>query len=179
MDDNQIALLIKTNPSDGLHEAIKKYRGLVCVIISKVIGDRKQDIEECIADTFVTLWKSMNEADIINLKGYIVCIARNTAIDRYRMLIKKNIISFDEIEVASDDDIILEYENNDNIHILQSLILEMDEPDREIFIRKYFFFERIREISNQLNIDEILIKNRLYRGKIKLRKLLEERNVTL
>ncbi len=61
---------------------------------------------------------------------------------------------------------------------VQELVAGMDEPDREIFVRRYYLLESIREISRRTELDEIQIKNRLYRGRQKLKKQLEERDIT-
>ena len=179
MEDSNIVLLLKNEPSDGLHEIIKKYRSFVAAITGRILRDNQQDIEECINDTFLSIWKAAGNADnqITNLKGYLACTARNIAINRYRQLAKRNVIDIDEIDLAEENDMLLEFENKSNSIVLQELITVMDEPDREIFIRKYFLFEKVKEIAIQTSLDEIQIKNRLYRGKQKLRKQLEERNV--
>jgi RNA polymerase sigma factor, sigma-70 family len=178
LDDSQIILLLRSKPADGLYEIIKKYRGFVAAVTGRILRGDEQDIEECINDTFLSVWKAFGDENhrIVNLKGYLACTARNTAINRYRQLSKRNVINIDDIDLADESDMLLEFENKNNAIVLQELIAAMDEPDREIFIRKYFLFEKIRDIAARTGLDEIQVKNRLYRGRQKLRKQLEERN---
>ena len=179
MEDSNIVLLLKNKPSDGLYEIIKKYRGFVAVIIGRILRGNQQDVEECIDDTFLSVWKAVGDAenDIKNLKGYLACTARNIAINRYRQLAKRNVVDIDDIDLAEENDLMLVFENKSNSIALQKLIAAMEETDREIFIRKYFLFEKVKDIARQTSLDEVQVKNRLYRGKQKLRKQLEERNV--
>ena len=179
MEDSSIVLLLKNKPSDGLYEMIKKYRSYVAAITGRVLRGNQQDIEECIDDTFLSVWRAAGDAEneIANLKGYLSCTARNIAINRYRQLARLNVIDIDEIDLAEENDMLLEFENKGNAIALQELIAAMGEPDREIFIRKYFLFEKVKDIAIQTRLDEIQIKNRLYRGKQKLRIQLEERNI--
>lgn len=179
MEDNAIVQLLKNKPSDGLYEIIKKYRSFVAAITGRILHGNQQDVEECIDDTFLSVWKAANSEDneILNLKGYLACTARNTAINRYRRVARLNVVDIDDIDLAEDNDMLLEFENKSNAIVLQELISAMDEPDRELMIRKYFLFEKVKYIATQTNLDETQVKNRLYRAKQKLRKQLEERNV--
>ncbi len=179
MEDSKIVQLLKNKPSDGLYEIIKKYRSFVAAITERILRGNQQDVEECIDDTFLYVWKAAGAADneISNLKGYLACTARNTAINRYRQLARLNVVDIDDIDLAEENDMLLEFENKSNAIVLQELIATMGEPDREIMIRKYFLFEKIKDIAIQTNLDESQVKNRLYRTKQKLRKQLEERNV--
>lgn len=179
MEDSEIVLLLKSKPSDGLYEIIKKYRSFVAKITGRILRGNQQDVEECIDDTFLSVWKAAGDtgSEITNLKGYLACTARNTAINRYRKLTRLNVVDIDEIDFAEENDMMLEFENKNNAITLQGLIAAMDEPDREIFIRKYFLFEKVKDIATQTELDEVQVKNRLYRGKQKLRKQLEERDV--
>gem|GEM_PF-5968492 len=45
MEDKAIAVLLIRNPQEGMIELIKKYRGLVGSIVSKVLPGHEEDIE--------------------------------------------------------------------------------------------------------------------------------------
>lgn len=179
MEDKDIILLLKSEPSKGLCEAVSKYHSYAAVIIGRVLGKNAQDAEECLADAFVSVWKiTQNGEEIQNLKGCIAYAARNFAINRYKKLRREQAEDIDGLELPSEDDVVLGFEDSSNTRTVQELVYSMDEPDREIFVRKYFLMESIKEIARRTMLDEIQIKNRLYRGRIKLRRELEERDVT-
>lgn len=179
MDDCEIVSLLKREPSRGLCEAVAKYRCYAAAIIGRVLGNRESDIEECVEDSFVSVWKiSQSGEEIRSLKGCVAFAARNIAINRYKKLHREQAEDIDGLELPSEEDIVLDFENSSNARMVQTLVFSMDEPDREIFVRKYFLMESLKEIAKRTMLDEIQIKNRLYRGRMKLRRQLEERGVT-
>ena len=54
----------------------------------------------------------------------------------------------------------------------------MDEPDRSVFVLRYFYFFSVKDIALELDIDSKKVENILYRKKALLRKLLVERGIT-
>ena len=62
---------------------------------------------------------------------------------------------------------------------LQKTVLAMPEPDREIFIRRHFLLQPVREIAAAVSMNEKQVKNRLYQSRLKLKKQLIRKGVTL
>jgi RNA polymerase sigma-70 factor (ECF subfamily) len=184
VDDRQIISLLINMPSEGMYTALQKYSGLVQMIIARILRGCPQDVEECVADTFVNAWKTIDRLDAADssLKGYLICIARNTAINRYRQLKKQNagsvVLLEDTISLSSGEDILHSIIQDEDTFALQQLIMAMDQPDRDIFIRKYFLFESVKEIAEHVAADEVQVKNRLYRGRQRLRAELLQRGVS-
>ncbi len=54
----------------------------------------------------------------------------------------------------------------------------MGEPERSVFVLRYFYFFSIKDIALELDIDSKKVENILYRKKAMLRKLLIERGIT-
>jgi RNA polymerase sigma-70 factor (ECF subfamily) len=171
-------MLLHKSPADGLSEAINAYGGIATAVVMRILKN-PQEAEECVADTFVALWKNIHElSKIDSLKAYLLCIARNKAIDRYRKLKKLDVISIDGLDdfvIIADDDVELLVINNEFMDELQASIMKMPEPNREIFIRKYFLFEQIKEIAERLDLTEVQVKDRLYRIRKQLRQKYEKR----
>lgn len=179
MDDAIIVALLVNNPQDGLHELIKGYRGLVGAIIGRILNAYPLDVEECIADTFVAVWRHSKKLDRNKgtLKGFIACTARNIAIDRYRKLSKEKAVSIKELELLSNENISDILEQKYDVKTMQALIAGMKEPDREIFIRKFFLIQSNKEIVETMGLNEKQVKNRLYQGKLRLKIALKERDI--
>lgn len=97
MNDKKIAHMLKNSSQKGLCALIEKYRGLVGAIVSRILPGCEEDIEECIADTFLSVWEHRTRLDPgrDTLKSYTACVARNMAIDRYRKLSKVKTIPND------------------------------------------------------------------------------------
>ncbi len=180
LEDKELIQLLQNKPSDGLREAINQYGELLKVVIARILPQRPMDVEECVADTFVNAWKTINrlDAETANLKGYLLCIAKNTAINRYHRIKKHSSTSLDTLEIPADTDVEQMLLSAETSMELQEVIAEMPNPNQEIILRKYFLFETTKEIAQHLSMDECQIKNRLYRSRQYLKRVLEERGFT-
>ena len=61
-----------------------------------------------------------------------------------------------------------------NNKIIYKTIDNMEEPDKSIFILRYFYFEKVKDISSRLDLSPKKVENCLYRQKYKLKKALIE-----
>ena len=179
MEDCDIIPLLKSEPSRGVYEAVRKYRSYAAAIAGRILGNSEQDVEECVSDAFAAVWKIAHGGEEIHsLKGCIACAARNAAVNRCKKLRRERAASLNEMEMPSEEDIILDFEDGTDAVTVQELVTGMEEPDREIFVRRYYLLESVRDISQKTELDEIQIKNRLYRGRQRLKKQLEKRDIT-
>lgn len=187
MDDREIIQQLKENSEQGLRVLIKKYRGLVGKIASGILTDHEEDVEEVISDTFVNVWRAAERLDSErgSLKGFIVCTARNTALNRLKKLTSEwgyrgdadygfyewNIgeeggtFSGSGMEPDAEQRLILREDSEE----LYRLILMLEEPGKEIFIRRYFLCENVAEIAKRLNLNTKKVSNYLYRDRLRLK----------
>lgn len=177
--DKRILSLLAKSPEEGISLALDIYGGAVKTICKNILSEfEKEDIEEAISDTFFKLWKNKDkfkEEKNTSLKSYIYAIARNTALDKRRNLKGKDLIlpieeDFIGININMEDKVIQKF-NNEVIH---RTIDNMDEPDKSIFILRYFYFEKIKNIGLKLNLSPKQVENSLYRNKEKFKKTLIE-----
>lgn len=160
---------------------IDGYTAYVVAVISKVAKERlnQEDIEELASDVFAKLWERKNELNIQEgkEKAYIGASARNHTLN---LLKKRGLLSTIPLEedVISDhatpEKVLLEEEEATTI---RKVIESLPEPDDEIFIRRYFYFEKIIDIARALNMKEQTVTTKLHRGKQKLAKLFKERGI--
>ncbi len=160
---------------------IDKYSKLLWLVVGGVIGNigTKEDIEECISDVYVQVWK--NPRAFNNQKGtlktYLAIIAKSKALDKYRKLSKLKVIEIDEAITAPDDDLLDYIVEKEKSKALYSVLETLKEPDKEILIRRYFFDEKPSRIAEKISIPVKEVENRLYKSKLKLRKILSSREV--
>lgn len=81
---------------------------------------------------------------------------------------------WDDIDIETPENVFMKKQQEQIIH---RSVDEMDEPDRSIFILKYFYFFKNREIAEKLNISLKQVENRLARNKEKLKAKLLERGI--
>ncbi|MDR0858990.1 MAG: hypothetical protein LBN97_08170 [Oscillospiraceae bacterium] len=53
---------------------------------------------------------------------------------------------------------------------VKSAVLAMKQPDREIFLRRYYGSQGVAAIAEETGLSEAAVKHRLIRGREKLRK---------
>lgn len=184
MKDDEIICLLTECPQEGLREAIECYGAAVHWIAANIIGIKyKQDIEECVSDVFTKLWKNIKnferERDS-KLSSYIYGIARHTALDYQRKQSRmKETIPFEENDLQMALDYVSEIARKKNAQIIQSVIDGLPQPERDIFIYRYYFKWKVTEISKHLGLKPKQVENKLYRGKDLIKKRLIEGGIIL
>ena len=63
-----------------------------------------------------------------------------------------------------------EHLSSDGEDLIGTLVAQMEQPDREIFLRRYYRMETAREIGEALGMTEHTVNVRLSRGRAKLKK---------
>ena len=61
-----------------------------------------------------------------------------------------------------------------HIHDLDFLRYALGEPDREIFQRYYFFYQKTEEIAKSLGLKDTTVRTKLARGRKRLKEYLTE-----
>lgn len=155
MDDKALLYLLHTNSEAGLRAALDIYGSAVETICKNFLSIlSRQDLEEAVADTFIKLWQNSQNfcpESGCSLKGYLYAIARNTCIDILRKKQKALPIPLEEITIASHVNIENDYIQKTMEDMLHQILKDMKEPDRSIFILRYFYCEPIKNIAKKLN----------------------------
>ena len=183
MTDQELLKLLKQNPEQGIHKLMTIYGGAISTICRNFLYDCDEaDIEEAIADTFIHFWKHRDKFELkenYSLKSYLYAIARNTAKDLRRKNQKAEIFSMEELslELPSNYHLENEVEHKRCEAVLHTCLEEMKEPDKSIFLYRYFYGYKVKEIAQMLSLTAKQVENILFRGKEKLRKDLLERGI--
>jgi len=179
MDDAKLIKMLAEGSEDGLTLLMRQYQGLAAAVIRKILFSREQDVEECLADTFVSVWNYRHKlkSDATTLKGLIVCTARNAALDRYRKLKREQAIAWEDLELASDMDVYGQLEQKYDAEVIETQILSLAEPGRTIFVKRHYLMQSVRTIAADLNLRERQVTNSLYQSRLKLKELLSKRGI--
>ena len=88
MSDQDLLLLLRKHPEQGIHKMMALYGGAIATICRNFLYDcSEEDVEEAIADTFIHLWKNLDKFELkenYSIKSYLYAIARNVARDLRR-----------------------------------------------------------------------------------------------
>jgi len=177
--DNDLLLLLRNKPEQGLVKLINAYSGLVYTIVfSKLANSSAQDIEECVSDIMFEFYKNRDCIDLQrgSIKAYLSVIAKRRAIDYFRKINSpvKN-ISMDDArqgDIPAKNNIEVEIIHKEAKSILIKEIHALGEPDSEIIIRKYYFGQSTKSIAKLLHLKENTVDKKASRSLIKLRQSL-------
>ena len=103
------------------------------------------------------------------LRSYLAAVARNFALKRINR--KLDHTSLENIELSDGKNFM---EENFHNNYVWETVMSLGEPDSEIFVRRYKFDEKIKDISKAMGLNISTVKTRLSRGKRKLRKMLSD-----
>lgn len=176
MDDSLIIKYIKRKNEEGLELLLKEHGGLIKGVVHKNLKNINYYEDECIDDILLSIWDNINSFDCKgSFKNWIAVISKFKAIDYKRKYLKLN--SFEDIDnlIISDksnlvDDIIFK-EFKEEVH---SILNNLKEKDKKIFIKYYIEDKKVDEISEEMNLAKHQVYNQLSRGRKKLRKILKE-----
>ena len=171
-DKKMISAIIKRD-EQMLAFVIQKYSKLLWKITASILLNVSsvQEVEECVADVFIFLWQYPEKynPDRAKLSSWLSMIARSKAVDRYPSLIKNKEISMEEIIVESLGYAEVKTSDEDKEELL-FYIAELDEKEKELIVRRYYYEQKPAEIALALDIPKKQIENRLYYAKQKLKR---------
>lgn len=176
LNDKKIISAIINRDEQMLAFVVQKYSKLLWKIVTPILmnGASVQDVEECVADVFIHLWQCPEkyDSDKGRLSAWLSMVAKSKAIDRYRQIIRKRELSIEDI--VAESQIYAEIESTDveNERLL-SCISELDEREKELIIRRYYYEQKPAEIAAVLDIPKKQVENKLYYVRQKLKKMME------
>ena len=182
MTDQELLALLKTDAEAGLRELIKTYGSAFYTICRNILREfPPEDIEEVVSDVLVGIWKSRDsfeESRGTYFKSYCYGVARKTALKKRRDCAKTGeLIPLNEDILEDSYDFQNRLEKEEENKILIQVLMDSEEPMRSIFIFRYFYFYKVKEIADMLKISIKQVENYLYRGKSQLKKELLKRGV--
>ncbi len=181
MDENKrLALRLKKHDERALDRIMLKYTPLVSSVIHNITDGNlsKEDIEEATADTFVSLWKNAGSFDPDKLTGYLCTIAKSKALDCLKKR-RITLVNIDEVDIEDNHSLDESTEKDELTEELRRAIDQIGEPEREILIRYYFYYQKIEDISAYMKINPATVKVKLHRTRKKLKAILTERGFGL
>ncbi len=184
MEDNEIIELYFIRNENAISETAEKY-GKLCHNIAFKILNNHQDAEECVNDAYWGAWQAIPPEKPDSFCAYIIKIVRNISIGklRYRLAKKRNnevVASLDELEeIIPNIDGFKTIEDREVGEWISAFLYREKEIIRNIFIRKYWFFDSVAELSSKFGYSESKIKTILFRTRNKLKGYLQERGVLI
>lgn len=184
MDDLNIIELYFARDEQAIKETDIKY-GKLCHSIAYNILNNNEDSEECVNDTYIGVWNAIPPTRPNNFMAFLCKITRNISLKRIEAMARQKryqatIVSLDELTEILPDESIGENISNDNLTELISDFLRKEKADvRNVFIRKYYFFDSVGDISKRYSFTEDKVKSMLYHTRKKLKDYLIKEGVEI
>ena len=181
MTDDKIIQLFFQRKETAIEETSKKY-GSYCFKIANNILNNREDSEECLSDTWLKSWDSIPPARPVHFNLFLAKIVRNLAISKYRSnhTHKRGkgeiALVLDELEecITGQYDVETLYMAEELQNTINRFVRGLSERDGNVFIRRYFYADSIKDISNRYHISENNVRVMLSRTRSKLRIVLEK-----
>ena len=166
---------LKMGSQEALCWFIDRYTPYVTTLISNIIGETmtRADIEEVAADVFFVFWRNSHKVKFHSVRGYLGAVARNLAKNKLRELGKNRILEDDTLilEVPSPEG---EVAQKELAAAVRQCVNRLPMPEREIFLRYYFYYQTVEQISDEMGINLSTIKTKMRRGRSRLKAQLKE-----
>lgn len=176
MEDIHIINLFLERSEDAIRQVEVKYEKF-CFKIAWNILYNTEDSEECVNDTWLITWNKIPPKTPTKLAAFLGKITRNLALDNFR---KKNASRRADThmmdicgEVKKLENTIKDYVEEDIkkkeiLNILEKFLSDLKVGDRDIFVRRYWYMDNIKDIAKRHGCSETKIKSSLFRSRNKL-----------
>jgi RNA polymerase sigma factor (sigma-70 family) len=174
---NEIEFLKASAKGDttAFETIVKKYQSFICAITFSATGDVEKS-EELAQEAFISAWKDLSQLkDLTKFRSWIGSITRNIIRNSFRSqkrdLISKS-ASVDQIEdVGIKDSGPVETSiTKERQAVVRQALQQIPEKYREPLVLFYRQQQSVKEVAEQLELSEGVVRQRLSRG----RKLLRE-----
>lgn len=184
MDDSKIIELYFARNEQAIRETASKY-GKLCHSIAYNILNNHEDSEECVNDTYAGVWNAIPPTRPNNLMAFVCKIARNLSLKRLEFMKREKrsasiLISLEELEAVLPDERYAPNVSDEEVgKLISEFLYTQKEEVRNVFIRKYYFFDSIGEIAERYSFTESKVKNMLFNTRNKLKDYLIKEGIEI
>lgn len=185
MDDTGIIELYYARNERAITETDKKY-GAYCRTIARNILSVREDVEECVNDTWFAVWNRLPPDLPKVLSAFLGRITRNLSISRFRAMRAEKRYNGMEVMLSELGDCVPDRGDVEQMadqrrlswligHWLDSL----DTEDRTLFVRRYWHGDEVRHLAARWSCTPNQMAQRMLRLRRDLKFFLEQEGVTL
>lgn len=178
MEDQKIVELFFDRSELAIEKTREKYGALCAWVAGNMLSD-PQDVEECVNDAMLALWNAIPPAKPQLLGAFAARVTRNQARNRftYQAAQKRDMaqrLPLAELEpyLADSRDVELEVQGRELTRCIERFLQTLDGESRNMFLRRYWFFDSVEQIAAGFGVTKSKVKMRLLRTRTKLREYL-------
>ena len=170
MEDERIVELYWERSESAISETETKYGRYLKTVAVNILSN-EEDSLECVNDTYLNAWNAIPPARPKVLQAFLGKITRNLALDRYRA---ENAQKRGGGEIALALDELLDVSSRESVEdsvadrtaltaALRRFLSGLSTEDRRIFLKRYWYFMPVKEISEEMALSQSSVKMRLLR----------------
>lgn len=180
MEDEEILDLYWERDEQALAETDKKYGNHLYRLSESIVRNR-EDAEECVNDTYQKAWENIPPTRPFYLRAYLAKITRHFSFGKldYHQAARRNVELVtlsreleDCIPATADENMYID--SCDIGESISSFLQMQKQVHRQIFVRRYFGTDSVKEIAKSYGISESKVKSILFRMRKALKKHLEQ-----
>lgn len=176
MEDSGIVRLYFARSEQAIAETDRKY-GPYCHRITYNILYNEEDAQECVSDTYLAAWNRIPPHKPAVLSAFLGKITRFLSIDRWRRKGSAKRgggeipLALSELEgcVSGGYDPEQAYIAREAAQALNRFLDTLPEMERNVFLRRYWYLDKVRDIGERYGFSESKVTAMLHRTREKLR----------
>ncbi len=182
MEDNEIIRLYHERDENAIAQTDLAH-GAFCRGLAFHLLSNREDVEECVNDTWMAAWTRMPPDWPMSLRAFLGRITRNLSISRFRKnkAIKRHAgieVMLSELEECVPDSAVeLQIEQKLLSEIISRWLDSLDGEDRALFIRRYWYADTVRELAGECGVTANQMAKRMQRLRESLRQALQREGV--
>lgn len=179
MNDASIINLYWERSENAIKETDIKY-GRLCSRLANNILNNVCDAEECVNDSYLTVWNSIPDTRPDSFPAFLCRIVKNLSLKRLEHLTAKKrkpemLVSLNELNdcISSSANTETSYDTAELSKIISAFLRKQNETHRNIFLRRYWYYDSVKDIAADYGFKEEKVSNILFQMRKKLRHFLE------
>ena len=186
MDDQEIIARFFARDEEGLTAARARYEPYCAAVARSLLNDPR-DQEECLSDTWLRAWNAIPPQRPRSLGAFLAKITRNLAINRLRDGNAQRRgggqvpLALEELRecVSPEGSPEGELDRQAAVEALDRFLDGLPPLQREVFLRRYWYFDAMGDIARRYHMAEGSVKSSLFRTRRKLRDYLTQEGAWL
>ena len=170
MDYTELIQAMKKRESGAPERFQTAFTPLLRYIIAPILSDER-DREECLSDVTLRVWEAIDGYDPsrASFTAWLTTLARNTALNRRRANRRRR--EGEPLDAGAPDgrdgpeELLLKTEL---ARALWDAVDRLSRRDRELFLRKYYYYQPTAQIAAELGLSLRAVEGRLYRVRKRL-----------
>lgn len=172
MDYTELIRALQEHQTGAIERFQTTFTPLLRYIIAPILSDER-DREECLSDVSYQVWNAIGGFDPsrASLTTWLTHLARNAALNRRRSNLRRREDSaVDEILSDTADSPEQSIIKEEDTRVLWAAVERLGRRDRELFLRKYYYYQATAQIAAELGMTDRAVEGKLYRIRKRLQK---------